>query len=816
MVFRKGFFAFLFLFFLPPCSPAREIPPCPTPSFPLVLSPRKGRPGRAAPGWKPMKGSPQVLFSKAGPKTVFRMDCPFGGNPLERASWDHPFKKDLSWAAGIGLVLYVEDLSPVSHFTLFLKSGRGWYAFQLRVPGERKWQVLEIPKEASRIEGIPSGFGKVEAVRFSVWRKGTASTRVFLGGLGVLPGKGDCAVVRWEGTRRLSTGSRRYIGGFCLGAVRLLSRLGMDATLVSDLDLEGGVPGRIGLLVLPRNVVLPRPALPALEAFMKRGGKILSFLVLPRLLRDRAGFRREKGRGGGRVSGAIRPDTALLPGAPEEVPFHSAMAGNLVPAGKQARVAARWAAPGKKARPAVLLSGGFLHLNILPELSPVRRDPGLESFYLSLLEKALPGAWRNAAAKALERMGAFGPWKDWAETKKALLGLAKRTGVSLPSLEKVEKTRKKCSRLLARGQARKVFLESVKVEEWLKKAFCRAQPSKKGEFRAFWCHSAFGVEGMTWKDVARRLKENGFTAVFPNMLWGSAAYYESEVLPIAPGVKEKGDQLALCLAACHEEGIQVHVWKVNWNTGNRSPEFIARMRKAGRLQVDSRGIEKNPPWLCPSNPLNRRLEADAMLEVARKYPVDGIHFDYIRYPGGDACYCQGCRRRFEKRIGKKVSPWPGAVLRSGPLGDAWLQFRRDNITALVSEVSARVKKLPRKVLVSAAVFRNWPVDRDRIGQDWALWCRKGWLDFVCPMDYTPDTEEFARSVASQIRWAGKVPVYPGIGYTVWKKQRGIYTLVKQVKAARRLGAKGFIVFNLGSDEATEILPLLGLGLTRER
>jgi len=796
-------------------SAAGRVPPPPSPTFPLALNPAPGDPGKAAPGWKPMKGSPAVLFSKMGSKTVFRMDCPFAKNPVERASWDHPFRKDLSWARGVGILLYAEDLSPVSHFTLFLRSGRGWYAFHLRIPKERKWVVLELPKEISRIEGVPSGFGKVEAVRFSVWRKGNRSTRVYFGGLGLLPGKGDCAVVRWEGTRQLSPGSRRYIGGFCLGALGLLRRLGMEASMVSDLDLRGGVPGRIGLLVLPRNVTLPGSALRPLGAFLERGGKILSFLVLPGALAERAGFRRERRSGGGRVSGVLSVEPGLLPGAPEKVPFQAAMTGGLVPAGKGARVAARWAARGKKPRPAVLLSEGFVHLDLLPELSPVKREPELECFYLSLLEKALPGAWRKAASNALEHMGAFGPWKDWARTRKALLGLAKKAGVALPSLEKVEKARKACARLLARGDARRVFLESVKVEEWVKRAFCRAQPSKKGEFRAFWCHSAFGVEGMTWKEVAGRLAANGFTAVFPNMLWGSAAYYESDVLPLGPGVEERGDQLALCLSACHGAGIQVHLWKVNWNTGNRSPEFIARMRKEGRLQVDSRGVEKSPPWLCPSNPLNRRLEADAMLEAARKYPVDGIHFDYIRYPGGDACYCGGCRSRFEKRIGRKVSPWPGAVLGPGPLRDAWLQFRRDNISALVSEVSARVKKLPRKVLVSAAVFRNWPVDRDRIGQDWALWCRKGWLDFVCPMDYTPDTGEFARSVASQIRWAGKVPVYPGIGYSVWKKQKGIYTLVEQVKTARRLGAPGFIVFNLGPDEAGEILPLLGLGLTKK-
>ena len=47
-----------------------------------------------------------------------------------------------------------------------------------------------------------------------------------------------------------------------------------------------------------------------------------------------------------------------------------------------------------------------------------------------------------------------------------------------------------------------------------------------------------------------------------------------------------------------------------------------------------------------------------MLEVARRYPVDGLHMDYIRYPDGQCCYCDGCRKRFEADSGRRVSDWP--------------------------------------------------------------------------------------------------------------------------------------------------------------
>jgi len=801
----------LFLAVPAPGIPARDLPPPPEAPFPLAV-----RPGGAGGAWKPMKGSPPVKVLRAGGTPVFRMDCPFDERPLERASWDHSFRVDLARAGGVGLLLYVEDLSPVSHFTFFLKSGKGWYAFTVKVPGAKRWFVLELRKETSRIEGAPGGFRRVEALRFSAWRGGEKRTGIYLGGVGILPPRGRTAVVRMEGRKSLSPAAGKYVRRLCLEAVKLLSRFGLESSLLSDLDLRDGVPAGVELLVLPRNPALPPGTAGPVESFLGKGGKVLSFLVLPGFLRKEAGLARGPGSGGGPISGVLRPDPKVFTGLPREIPFSSARAGRLEPSEKKARVLATWTASGGKSRPAVILSGGVLHLDLLPAFPDREGSPLLDFFFLDLLEKVLPGTWKRAAVLALDRMGRFGPWKDWKAARKALGAAARERGVSLRELDLVDRLRKESVALLAKGDYRGVLERAFRAEGLVKTAFCRVQPSRRGEFRGFWCHSAFGVEGMTWEETARSLAGNGFTAVFPNMLWGSGAYYESEVLPPAPGVKERGDQLALCVKACHAAGIQVHVWKVNWNTGNRCPSFIERLRREGRLQEDSRGREKSPPWLCPSDPRNRRLEADAMLEVARKYPVDGIHFDYIRYPGPDACFCPRCRRLFEKRLGRRVSPWPGAVLAGGALRRAWLRFRRENITALVRDVSERVKSLPRKVMVSAAVFRNWPVDRDRIGQDWVLWCRKGWLDFVCPMDYTPDTREFSRFVAAQVDWAGKVPLYPGIGYSVWKDTEGVYTLAAEVKAARRLGAKGFLVFNLGPREAREILPLLGLGLTRER
>ena len=297
------------------------------------------------------------------------------------------------------------------------------------------------------------------------------------------------------------------------------------------------------------------------------------------------------------------------------------------------------------------------------------------------------------------------------------------------------------------------------------------------------------------------------------MLWGGAAFYDSRVLPVVSA--ERGDQIAKCLAACKKYDIQMHVWKVNWNLGSAAPaEFVNKLRAEGRLQMSARGKEEL--WLCPSHPANQKLEIDSMVEVARRYDVAGLHFDYIRYPDADHCFCAGCRDRFQNATNVTLTNWPADVLSPGPLRQQWLDWRRGNITTVVQAVSEQARAIRPKIKISAAVFSHWNTDRDSVGQDWKLWCDKGWLDFVCPMDYTPSNRNFENMVAQQVQWAGQTRCYPGIGVSASSSQFGIDRLIEQISITRRLQTHGFTIFNYGITESLDLLPQLGLGITAPR
>ena len=251
---------------------------------------------------------------------------------------------------------------------------------------------------------------------------------------------------------------------------------------------------------------------------------------------------------------------------------------------------------------------------------------------------------------------------------------------------------------------------------------------------------------------------------------------------------------------------------MNWNLGSGAPaEFLGQMRRAGRLQASFEGKEE--PWLCPSHPENQALEIASMVEVARNYNVDGLHFDYIRYPDSDHCFCGGCRQRFERDLGHAVAAWPGGVRTPGPDRAAWLDWRRSNITAVVKAVARQARAVRPGIKISAAVFPNWRTDRDGVGQDWKRWCEEGDVDFVCPMDYTVSNRGFENMVGRQTGWAGRAGCYPGIGVSASASRFGVDRVIEQIQITRQHKTGGFVIFNYGRSESEDLLPLLGLGVT---
>jgi len=782
--------------------------------------------------WRPMRGTAAVTVAKIEGRRALRMPCNFAGTTIERASWDRKVQLDLVPCQGVQFKLYCKNAAPVAGFTIYFESDTGWYSTGFH-PQSAGWNTITINKASTRTEGKPSGWGRIKTIRISAWRAKNADTEFYIADLaktGVLGTDSLIAVVRGESAARAGSDEARSVDQFAENVTDNLRALGIGCAIISDLDATAERLKQAKLVILPHNPGMPDNVADELIKFVQDGGKLLGFYSLPSKLRPLLKLeqgRHVKAERPGHFA-AIRFADNALPGAPQTVGQRSWNINDTKPA-SGARVLAEWLDDAGKptGHAAVLASGNCIwmtHVLLDDDLANKQR------MLMAMVGQLVPDLWRQTAEAAVAQIGQIAGYKtyDKAAADIARTGRGdKRVASALASARQLRDT---AQALCKQGRFTDVAEKAATANQKLREAFCMAQKPLKGEFRAFWCHSAFGVEGMTWDEAIKNLADNGFTAVFPNMLWGGVAFYQSKVLPVAPDVAEKGDQIAQCVAACKKHGVQIHVWKVNWNTGWRTPkEFIERMRREGRLQASSKGKEE--PWLCPSHPENQKLEVASMVEVAREYDVDGIHFDYIRYPNNDHCFCNGCKERFESwrklpacdrpqnaswKLAPPLQNWPKDVLGDGPLRLQWLDWRRGNITAVVKATNEQARAIKPNIKISAAVFRNWPSDRDSVGQDWKLWCDKGWLDLVCPMDYTESNTTFENFVTNQKTWAGKVPLRPGIGASASRSHLTPEHVIQQINITRRHNTKGFIIFNYGVPQAKELVPMLGLGITAKR
>jgi len=766
--------------------------------------------------WKPMAGSKPVSVVELGGGKALRMPCNFHGTRFDRASWDRELKLDLTMCEGIQFLFYCRDTSPVSSFSMYLHSGDGWYRCGFDAPVSAGWTTIKIAKKATGIEGRPAGWGKVDTIRISAWRGQDVDTEFYIAAMGLFGTDGKIVIIRCDSAAGRAPGEVKGIKQYTNVMARFLDRAGLSYIVLSDLDVTAErLKGR-KLVILPLNPGMPDNAADEIGKFLRAGGKLLACYSLPKRLEPVVGIRsgphvRQKYQG---YFASIRPSDEPLAGMPAITQQGSWNIHEASAVEGRSRVAAWWHSDKGQStgKAAIVVSDNCIYLThvLIADDSANKLQ-----LLLAMVRNLVPELWREAARGCIDRVGRFGPYNDYNSAERNIRKLTSGDGPALPALDRATGLRNLCLALLSESKFSEAIVAAEKAQESMIDAYCLAQKPLAGEHRAFWCHSAFGVAGMTWDKAIKLLAENGFTAILPNMMWGGVAFYKSDVLPVSPAVEEQGDQIALCLAACKKYDIECHIWKVNYNLGGATDkEFKARMKARGRTQVNYNG-SSNDRWLCPSHPDNRKLEIESMLEVARKYDVDGLHFDYIRYPGKEGCFCKGCRLRFEKAIGRKVNNWPADVRDNEELSEKWLDFRREQITAVVAAVAQRAKKSRPDIKISAAVFRDWPVHRNSVGQDWKLWCDRGYLDFVCPMDYTAQSSRFRRMVEQQLTWAGKVPCCPGIGLSVWSDPADICKLIEQINITRQLGTGGFTIFNYSRTEAAEVLPLLGKGMTRK-
>lgn len=759
----------------------------------------------------PMRGSLPAQWIERG---YVRLPVNFEGTKHERVSWDVRLELDLRRSRGVEFDFYCSDLRLFTGFSLYFRSGKGWYHATFFPESEGRWQRIAVDKADTSADGAVEGFEKIDLVRISGWRAKDMNGECGIANFALSGIDPVAVVIRAESNMVAGNPERRAYGDYAGRVSATLDKINVASIQVADIDITPEIFNGVKLAVLPYNPRLPDEVVGHLRSFVKGGGKLLVFYSLPDAVGEIIGL-----QGAGSV--VVQPDTFSgfaragggMPGQLEFTPQRSWRATLVKPReGVDGRVMATWRdSKGQDSEmPAVTLTpdGGFVgHVWLAGSGSAGG------AMMRSMVFELVPVTLRSAARSALDGVGRFDGDESYRELCKGLRGVARTKG-QREAVAGAEALLVEAEQHFESGAWLECIVACDRAESAALSAWHKTRRAKQGEHRAFWCHSAFGLADKGWDESIRVLKESGFNVILPNMSWGGAAYYESGVLPVESSVKERGDQIVKCLEACEKYGVACHVWKVNWNMSNRAPEsFVRRMVSEERVQRRYNG-EVKEEWLCPSHPANQDLEVAAMVEVARKYRVSGIHFDYIRYPDGASCFCSGCRSRFEAHLGESVANWPQDTRDSERVREAWLEFRRKNIDIVVERVDREARAVRPDIEISAAVFSRWASDRDSVGQDWKMWCERGWLDFICPMNYTDSNYSFQSMVAMQKELNGRVRLYPGIGLSCWRRVNDSVKLTRQIEIVREQGLAGYTVFNFDT-RAEEALPYLRLGTTAE-
>jgi len=312
-----------------------------------------------------------------------------------------------------------------------------------------------------------------------------------------------------------------------------------------------------------------------------------------------------------------------------------------------------------------------------------------------------------------------------------------------------------------------------------------------------------------WKKRFAVMRRAGIDAILPEVYNGRHAFYESKHLPVQEAWLEK------ILPLAKAEGLEVHawIWSMPCNipeVREQHPEWFCVNRK-GESAAEKPAYVDSYRFLCPSQPDVHEFLKATVAELSHYEALDGIHLDYIRYPDVilpealqpkygikqdreypqyDYCYCDLCRRDFQKETGIDV-----LKLEDPATNTPWKQFRYDRITHLVNDTLIPVAHAQKKLL-TAAVFPNW----DMVRQQWPAWNLDAALPMLYHSLYGEDIGWIKRETEKGVKsLADRAPLYSGILVFRLSPEE----LAAAIGAALEGGAQGVVLFSAqGMTDAT--------------
>lgn len=245
-------------------------------------------------------------------------------------------------------------------------------------------------------------------------------------------------------------------------------------------------------------------------------------------------------------------------------------------------------------------------------------------------------------------------------------------------------------------------------------------------------------------------------------------------------------------------------WILSDNTGRPVSCYSPREKRLGWIEGS---------YADPASPEYRALFVAVVRELLARYPVAGIHLDFIRYPGPGYGKSDILAQEFEQIWGldprllperlnaETVIAWlegtqPPADLVLTTAALFWNEFRAGQVTQLLREVRHAVDQHDAsRIALSTAVFPEPSAAYLENGQEWQAWAAEGLVDTLYPMAYFGDIDR----IGAQLREIAATPRAPGVA--LWAglgaSGKGPEQLGKEARIAAENGYNGIALFSLG-------------------
>lgn len=189
--------------------------------------------------------------------------------------------------------------------------------------------------------------------------------------------------------------------------------------------------------------------------------------------------------------------------------------------------------------------------------------------------------------------------------------------------------------------------------------------------------------------------------------------------------------------------IEVHCWVVVFRTagGTVYSQHSSSSNPDNYWPTqDYDGNENSDKAFDPGHPKCEEYLVNVCMDLVQNFDIDGLHFDYIRFTANDEGYNPTSVARYNTRYGTTGKP--------DSSDEQFKQWRRDQITAFVRKVYAKIQTVKPSVKLSGAfvTWNNPPSASTRaafmdtrpyydVYSDWDSWMQEGIVDIAVPMNY---------------------------------------------------------------------------------